>query len=915
MRNSSGLFRLGMIQKLVLMNVLIFLVFGGIVLAVLLVFRYVEGLSKTLIDENITRVIDNEQLGRNLGKVLADTDLLVGTFLYSEAAVKKEGSRIAASAELLEPQGDSPGLKGRLRDLTGALRSLFEGCAAVREYSEKLDARERRLNLGVTSLEETLSDKLVSRVLEGKDASILEQLSIIIPGYRETLLQISLEHVKLCLQRPGQGEKGSGRFLLPLLNDLHLRLRTITASEPEIAGFGVRLMDEVTSYRHDTVSLLQALAELERRLVRVDIAKKFLLEDMKTVDAGVSRTSGDTLRRVTAVMGSSRSFIVLTSVAIISLLAIFSAYFILANIRRPMNLIRQGIESIREGNLDTRIRLERRDEWSVIEQAVNEMVTDLRTSYEDLKGMNAQLETARSELQHKVRELEDQIGERERAEAELKSSEAKWHSLYDNLPGGSFTVNHNYIIEDVNDVLCAVTGFSREELVGQRCGIICPKGPHKCPVFDLGKERIDNNETAVKAKDGRLVPIIKSARRIPMGCKDVIVENFQDITDRKQLEEQLNHARKMEAVGQFAGGVAHDFNNILTAIIGYGTLLQMRFPEGDPSRAKVDQILGAAERAAELTRSLLTLSRKRVVELQPLRLNDCVSGMEGLLSRLIREDIEFRTDIAEEPLTVMGDKTQMEQILINLVTNARDSIPDGGVVTLRLTSMEMDEGFVDSRGFGERGMYAVLMVADTGSGMDEETRERIFEPFYTTKGIGKGTGLGLAIVYGIAQQHNGFVEVLSEQGKGSTFLVYLPLIEGECPEKPGSDEAEYRHGTETILLAEDEEAVRELVRSVLEDYGYTVLAADNGMEAVEKFREYRANIDLLIFDVIMPKMNGKDAYDEIRKVAPGARALFMSGYTGDILNNKGIMDEGLSFIAKPVAPGILLKKIRTILDA
>ncbi|HEX2768694.1 MAG TPA: ATP-binding protein, partial [Geobacteraceae bacterium] len=561
-----------------------------------------------------------------------------------------------------------------------------------------------------------------------------------------------------------------------------------------------------------------------------------------------------------------------------------------------------------------RIRLDRHDEWSVIEQALNDMVTDLRTSYDVLKGMNADLETTRLELQDKVGELEDQIGERERAEEELKNSEAKWHCLYTNLPGGSFTVNENYIIEDVNDVLCAITGYGREELIGQRCGIICPKGPLNCPIFDQGKERIDNDETAVKGKNGRLVPIIKSARRIPMVGKDIIVENFQDITDRKQLEEQLHHARKMEAVGQLAGGVAHDFNNILTAIIGYGSLLQMKFPKGDPSRAKVDHILSAAETAAELTRSLLTLSRKRVVELQPIRLNECVAGMEGLLSRLIRADIEFRAETVTENMTVLGDKTQLERILINLVTNARDSMPDGGSLTLCLESLEMDERFIDSHGFGNPGTYAVLTVKDTGIGMDEETRERIFEPFYTSKGLGKGTGLGLAIVYGIVQQHGGFVEVLSEPGRGSTFHVYLPLIEVECPEKPVMDEAESLDGMETVLLVEDEERVRDLFRSVLESNGYTVIEAETGEEAVGKYRGFRERIDLLILDVILPKMNGKDVFDEIRKIEPGVKALFISGYTGDFLSNKGILAEGLSFLAKPVAPRDLLRKIRTILD-
>lgn len=908
------LFRLGMIHKLVLINILVFLVFGMVVLAVLFLFRNIESLSKNLIDDNFNLVIANAQLGRDINRVLADTDLFVATFLSGGKDVLRDGNRILAAAEALETRSSTPHLKQCLHQLTGELVLLVRECAVVRDFSEKLESREQRLEKNLTALEQDLSDKLVSLVMEGKDASIMEQLSIVIPGYRETQLQISLEQVKIGLFRNSQYGADRGRKLLGLFDDLHLRLRTLTASEPDIARYGPLLMGDVTVFKRDTRLFIEAVSRLEKQLLRVEAIKRHLMDDMKAIDGQAVTVSSSTLRRVTDTMGSSGTFIVSISVAVIVLLCIFTVSFILVNIRRPMKMICQGIDAIRHGDLNTRINLKRSDEWSVIERAVNDMVTELHASYDELKGMNSELTNARSALQEKVRELENQIGERQRAESELKTSEQKWYSLYENLPGGSFTVNDQYIIEDVNDVLCAVTGYRREELIGQRCGIICPKGPHKCPIFDLNQERIDNNETAVKAKDGKLVPIIKSARRIPMGSRDVIVENFQDITDRKHLEEQLHHARKMEAVGQLAGGVAHDFNNILTAIIGYGTLLQMRFPAGDPSRDKVEQILGAAERASNLTRSLLTLSRKRIVELVPLRLNDCVSGMEGLLSRLIREDIEFTADISEEALTVLGDRTQLEQILINLVTNARDSMPEGGALILRLQSMEMDHGFIDRRGFGRPGLYAVLSVTDSGIGMDEETRERIFEPFYTTKGMGKGTGLGLAIVYGIAQQHNGFVDVLSEPGKGSAFSVYLPLIEAECPEKKDDVQAEILYGNETILLAEDEDAVRELVQSILEDYGYSVVTAENGIEAVEKFGENRARIDLLIFDVIMPKMNGKDAYDEIRKMSPGTRALFMSGYTGDILNNKGIMDEGLSFIAKPVAPGDLLRKIRTVFD-
>jgi PAS domain S-box-containing protein len=903
-----------MIHKLVLVNVLVFLVFSSVVLAVLFSFRTMEGLSKDLIENNINQVIANAQLGRDLQKVLGDADLLVGTFLQGKMDVLKEGGRIVAAAEKLEAKPPIPQMKGNLHQLSGQLYSLVNDCALVKESSEKLQSQEKKLFNGLAALEQTLSEKLVSRVLEGKDASILEQLSTIIPGYRETLLQISLEHVKLGLNRNERKLAVQGKRLVWLLDDLHLRLRTITASDAKIASFGVRLMNDVSVYKKETILFLAAVASLEKKLENLDVVKKNLLEDMKALDAQVSLGSAGALRHVTGAMGSSRTFIVSIFAAILVLLGAVTFSFILVNIRRPMRLICQGINAIRQGDLETRIHLDRHDEWSVIERALNEMVADLQTSYQELKGINGELIAARSDLQGKVSELEAEIGERERAECKLKNSEKKWYSLYENLPGGSFTVNKDYIIEDVNDVLCSMTGFSREELVGQPCGIICPKGPHKCPIFDLGKERIENDETAVKAKDGKLVPIIKSACRISMHDQEVIVENFQDITDRKLLEEQLQHARKMEAVGQLAGGVAHDFNNILTAIIGYGTLLRMQLPVDDPARAKVDQILGAAERAADLTRSLLTLSRKQVVELQSLSLNTCVAGMQGLLASLVPEDIEFSTEIADEGLTVMGDKSQLEQILINLVSNARDSICEGGKISLRLERRDINNSFYGNHTFAAPGRHAVITVSDTGAGMDEQTRERIFEPFYTTKAMGKGTGLGLAIVYGIVQQHNGHIDVVSELGKGSTFRIFLREIDAELSVEQLPEEAEILGGVETVLLGEDELEVRELVRSMLEEFGYTVLLAENGVEAVREFREKRDRIDLLLFDVIMPKMNGKEAYNEIRKLDPSIPAIFMSGYTGDILNNKGIREEGLNFLAKPVSPRELLSKMRSVLD-
>ncbi len=496
---------------------------------------------------------------------------------------------------------------------------------------------------------------------------------------------------------------------------------------------------------------------------------------------------------------------------------------------------------------------------------------------------------------------------------ERKLAEEKWHSLFNNLPGGSFTVNSSYIIEDVNDVLCAATGFSREELVGQLCGIICPKGPHLCPIFDLGKDRIDNDETAVKGRDGRLVPIIKSARRIPVGNREIIVENFQDITDRKHLEEQLRHAQKMDAVGQLAGGVAHDFNNMLTAIIGYGNLLQRKMTN-TPSLGKyVDHIIYSAERAANLTSNLLAFSRKQPVKLQPVLLNDIVNKSRELLSRLVREDIKLRV-ITGGNCVVHADSVQIEQIMMNLVTNARDAMPDGGRLTITSERIILDEKFIRTNGYGNLGPYARISVSDTGLGMDGKIRERIFEPFFTTKNTGKGTGLGLAIVYGIIKQHNGYIDVHSKPDKGTTFRIYLPVIQENIVREETPEISAPPIGSETILLAEDDPMVRNLAKSVLEEFGYQVIEAKDGAEAVEKFLSHRSSIQLLLFDVMMPEKNGKEAYNEIKKAQPEVKALFMSGYTDDILSNSGIHEENPNLIAKPFTQNILLQKVREVLD-
>ncbi|HOP40764.1 MAG TPA: ATP-binding protein, partial [Geobacteraceae bacterium] len=396
--------------------------------------------------------------------------------------------------------------------------------------------------------------------------------------------------------------------------------------------------------------------------------------------------------------------------------------------------------------------------------------------------------------------------------------------------------------------------------------------------------------------------------------RDITLQKRHD-EEKKTLESQLHQAQKMEAIGQLAGGIAHDFNNILTAIIGYSEIISMKLEKTSPLGKHLEQVLVAAERAAELTNGLLAFSRKQVLHTKPLDLCQVVEGVEKMLRRLIPEDIDFKTVISEEVLTVMADKGQIEQVLMNLVTNAKDAMPKGGMLSITVASITINESFMHAHGFGKPGSYAVITVSDTGHGMDKKTLEKIFEPFFTTKETGKGTGLGMAIIYGIVKQHNGYITVESEKGKGTKFSIYLPLVIEDGREERMASEAEaLPRGTETILLVEDDETVRELHRMMLEEAGYRVITAVDGQDALDKFDTRQLEVDLLVTDVIMPRMDGKRLFEEIRAVRSDIRALFISGYTKDVFVARGILDEEFSFIMKPVSSSVLLAGVREALD-
>jgi PAS domain S-box-containing protein len=509
-----------------------------------------------------------------------------------------------------------------------------------------------------------------------------------------------------------------------------------------------------------------------------------------------------------------------------------------------------------------------------------------------------------------------------------KQAEDRYRNIFENAIEGIFQSTRNGHFLHVNPALARMYGFdSPQELMATITNIeeqMYVHPPDRTRLRELMEDQgfVSNFETQLFRRDKSVVWISMNARVVsdPNGESLYYEGTVEDISERKKAEEeklklesQLRQGQKMEAIGTLAGGIAHDFNNLLTAIIGYGNLLRMDLDRDDPRKIYLDQMLAASEKAAGLTQSLLAFSRKQVMELKPQNVNIILKGIEKLLRRLLTEDIEFSVVLADPGVVVLADITQIDQVLMNLASNARDAMPKGGQLLIETKTVRLEKEFIQIHGYGEPGNYALISVADTGTGMTEETREKIFDPFFTTKEVGKGTGLGLSIVYGIIKQHNGYIQVNSEPDQGTVINIFLPAVKAWVEEIIPSP-SELKGGTETILVAEDNQEVRKLTKEILARKGYDIIEALDGEQAIQKFLDQPETIDLLLLDVVMPKKNGREVYEEIIKVNPKIKVIFTSGYTGDVVIDKGIQEEAMDFIAKPLTVRDLLLKIREVLD-
>ena len=512
--------------------------------------------------------------------------------------------------------------------------------------------------------------------------------------------------------------------------------------------------------------------------------------------------------------------------------------------------------------------------------------------------------------------------ERKETEIALVDSEEKYRTLVENVNIGVYRNSidpHGWFIQ-ANPAMLKIFGYdSFEDFRRISVSDLYQRSEERALFVEELSEKgfLKDKELKMRKKDGTHIwaSVTASIQYDENGGIKWIDGVLEDITERKHLEDQLRHAQKMEAIGTLAGGIAHDFNNVLTAIIGYGSLLKEELGNDTHLRKYMDNILFAADRAAILVRSLLAFSRKQKLSMNLVDLNIIVMHIKSLLSRIIEENIELRIVTAPEPMIIMADAGQIEQVLMNLATNARDAMPEGGRITIETKYLMTEKEQEKMRPYIKPGEYAVLSFSDTGTGIDENIKERIFEPFFTTKEVGKGTGLGLSIIYGIVKQHDGYINVYSEIDKGTTYNIYLPIIKAELKEtKPSGNEIPIKFGTETILVAEDNKEVRDLTKGILEGHGYKIIEAVDGEDAVNKFHENSDKVQFLILDVIMPKKDGREVLEEIKKTAPGIKTIFISGYTQDVIQRRGVNEEEANFVSKPLSPAELLKKIRDMLD-
>lgn len=869
--------------KLLAIIALIVVTFLMIVLTVVASFHRIENVLGGVISDDMNNVITNALTERELTSIVADLNLLLGTFFEDEAHLHSEGERLLETTSVLTRRVKGSELEAPLGLFGRRMEFLLEQCQTVKTNLVLLNNTDHHIVSGFDRLEEALSDKLIDATLVGDDTSIMQQLAVLIVGYRQTLLEIGKQHEERWPETYYTPLDLDSDPLVAAIDELDFRLRTLIAGDPLIIDLGRTVIGDLQAYKNGILTLNTVMVELKKRRLDVEDAKIQTTEILKKFDRDVMQAINAANSKVLRTFRITETSLIVISLALIATLIVLTNFFFKSIIKKPMDDILDGIKTFRRGNLDTRIDLNRNDEWCLIEDALNNMAAELSTSY-----------------------------------ANLKKAQNFVSNIIDSMPSVLVGVDNQGRVTQWNQQAARVTGLLSDNVLSRPLDAMFPSLANQ----------MENIKNAISTRQVIYAPKIQHFEKNEKRYEDItiypLVANgvegavirVDDVTREKAMEEELNTTRKMEAIGLLAGGVAHDFNNMLAAIMSATELLGFYLPEvsEEPKARKMHQmILDAATRAAELTKQLLAFSRQADKVSTVINVHDIIEETLIIIKSSFDRRISIEVNLHATHNNIVGDPSLLQNALLNLCINAAHAMPEGGLLKISTHEVEIDDLFCQSSTFKlEPGDFIELEVRDSGCGIPQEELNRIFEPFFTTKKKGGGTGLGLSTVYGTVQQHNGAINVYSVVDKGTVFKILLPVSyrKGGAPR----EDLEVLHGSGCILVVDDEEIMRFTAREILEKYGYTVLLAENGKEAVEVFCKEKSIIDLILLDMIMPVMNGRDCFKQLKEIDPEVKVVLSSGFSKEDDFDE-MMQDGLSgFIRKPYLTSALCRTIHDALN-
>ena len=916
--------------KLLIFNVLIFSIIIINIFIVFTAFENIESRTAKAIEKGTVQIITNTQFGRDLSNIFDRTNLLISTFYRHNDKLQTESDFLQKRIRFILNQDIDKNLKNQISVFSEKMKRLFKLCSKINNITIDLARISDDIIVQMNELEERIADRMIESIMEGQDATPFEQLSVLIPTYRESILIAALSFNRI---EPILSEEKDIGPIINTLDDLKLRLRTLTASEPFIMKYGVFLSSSVDEYKLNILKLINAFEIFKLSINELNNEKKNTNVAMGQINNQVVDAFRNMLSKTSMLMKSTTNFVNGLTFIMLTLVSFFTYVFFLLNIKRPIESISNKVKNIRTDKFDTRIQLNRYDEWKIIEEAINSMIRDLKKSHDELFMKNEELNNTHKQLKNNLISLENEIEHRHAAEVALKHDRDFLERIMETSPAGIILVDSDGYVKFANNRAGEVCGFDKEQIThnNYNCilfnlldldGTIIPfeRLPFKL-VVQNGKPIREMKFSIIT--DEKLKYLAITAAPLFDENRNVIavVKIVEDITDKKhsddereKLQEQLLQSQKMEAIGTLTGGIAHDFNNLLQAIQGYAELLKLKLNDDIHNKTYAEIIYKTAKRGGELTRRLLTFARKVEGYFRLVDINAEIIQTEKLLIRTIPKNITIEMHLDKKLKMTNADPAQIEQILMNLCVNGMDAMPNGGIISIETMNVTIDEAYARSHAQITPGEYIELIISDTGIGMDKETKEQIFDPFFTTKEVGKGTGLGLAVVFGIVKTHSGYINCYSEPGKGTVFKVYLPAADA-LQQKLNKDETvSTREGKETVMIVDDEDFIIEFTEQALTSYGYKVIKALDGESAIELYKTHQHIIDIIILDLSMPGMSGWECMEHIREINPEALIIVASGFS---TNGSRIEAEnrGASFfIGKPYELNKLLRVIRELLD-